>query len=206
MNEPVTIVDYGMGNIQSVRKTLRLAGVSSAVSSNPDVILSAERLILPGVGHFANAMGNLRSRGLIEALNEAVLKQKIPILGICLGMQLMAQYSTEGDEEGLGWFDGSVVRFDVQDKLLYKVPHMGWNQAQQAKPSALLNNIEQHSEFYFLHSFHYVTKTLDEILMNTSYSYGFASAIEKDNIYGFQFHPEKSHDVGLHLLKNFASI
>lgn len=206
MNEPVTIVDYGMGNIQSVRKTLRLAGVSSAVSSNPDVILSAERLILPGVGHFAKAMGNLRSRGLIEALNEAVLKQKIPILGICLGMQLMAQYSTEGDEEGLGWFDGSVVRFDVQDKLLYKVPHMGWNQAQQAKPSALLNNIEQHSEFYFLHSFHYVTKTLDEILMNTSYSYGFASAIEKDNIYGFQFHPEKSHDVGLHLLKNFASI
>ena len=206
MNEPVTIVDYGMGNIQSVRKTLRLAGVSSAVSSNPDIILSAERLILPGVGHFAKAMGNLRSRGLIEALNEAVLKQKIPILGICLGMQLMAQYSTEGDEEGLGWFDGSVVRFDVQDQLLYKVPHMGWNQAQQEKPSALLNDIEQHSEFYFLHSFHYVTKTLDEILMSTSYSYSFASAIEKDNIYGFQFHPEKSHDVGLHLLKNFASI
>ena len=206
MSDPVTIVDYGMGNIQSVRKTLSLAGVSSVVSSEPDVIISAKRLILPGVGHFGKAMGNLRSRGLTEALDEAVLKKKIPILGICLGMQLMAQYSSEGAEEGLGWFDGSVVRFDVHDELRYKVPHMGWNQAQQAKPSALLNNIDQLSEFYFLHSFHYVTETSDEVLMNTSYSYNFVSAIEKENMYGCQFHPEKSHECGLHLLKNFSAI
>ena len=206
MNEPVTIVDYGMGNIQSVRKTLSLVGVSSVVSSDPDVIISAKRLVLPGVGHFGKAMGNLRSRGLTEALDEAVLKKKIPILGICLGMQLMAQYGSEGAEEGLGWFDGSVVRFEVQDELRYKVPHMGWNQAQQAKPSALLNSIDQLSEFYFLHSYHYVTETPDEVLMNTSYSYNFVSAIEKKNMYGCQFHPEKSHECGQHLLKNFATI
>lgn len=206
MSEPVTIVDYGMGNIQSVRKTLSLAGVSSSVSSEPDVIISAKRLILPGVGHFGKAMGNLRSRGLTEALDEAVLKRKMPILGICLGMQLMAQCSSEGDEEGLGWFDGSVVRFEVQDELRYKVPQMGWNQAQHAKPSVLLKNIDQSSEFYFLHSFHYITKTPCEILMNTTYGYNFASAIEKENMYGFQFHPEKSHEVGMLLLKNFADI
>ena len=204
MSQTITIVDYGAGNMQSVIKTLGLVGVSGVISSDPDLIISADKLILPGVGHFGKVMGNLRNRGLKDALDEAVLKRNIPILGICLGMQLMAKYSSEGNEEGLGWFDGSVVRFDVQDELRYKVPHIGWNQAQQVKSSIILNNIDQSSEFYFLHSFHYVTETPSEILMNTSYSYNFVSAIEKRNIYGVQFHPEKSHEVGLNLLKNFA--
>ena len=204
MSQTITIVDYGAGNMQSVIKTLGLVGVSGVISSDPDLIISADRLILPGVGHFGKVMSNLRNSGLKDALDEAVLKRNIPILGICLGMQLMAQHSSEGNEDGLGWFDGTVVRFDVQDELRYKVPHIGWNQAQQAKSSIILNNIDQSSEFYFLHSFHYVTETPSEILMNTSYSYNFVSAIEKRNIYGVQFHPEKSHEVGLNLLKNFA--
>lgn len=206
MSGAITIVDCGGGNVQSVARTLLRAGVPSIVSSSPDVISSAAKLILPGVGHFAKAMGNLRSSGLVDALDEAVLSRKIPILGICLGMQLMSQGSEESDTQGLGWFDGSVVRFNVIDQLRYKVPHTGWNQAQQAKPSRILNGIGEVAEFYFLHSFHYATEATEDILMNTSYGYTFVSAIEKDNMYGFQFHPEKSHDVGVQLLKNFASI
>lgn len=204
MSEPLTIVDYGAGNVHSVCKALMRAGVASVVSSSPDVVSRAGRLILPGVGHFGKAMAQLRNRGLVAALDEAVVQRKSPILGICLGMQLMAQHSTEGDTEGLGWFEGSVERFNVSDELRYKVPHMGWNEAIRAKASALLHNIEEISEFYFLHSYHYVTETTEEVLMNTSYSYRFVSAVEKGHICGFQFHPEKSHDAGLQLLKNFA--
>jgi glutamine amidotransferase len=206
MSEPVTIVDYGVGNIHSVCKTLMRAGVASVVSSSPDVVSCARRLILPGVGHFGKAMAQLRNRGLVAALDEAVIQRKSPILGICLGMQLMARHGSEGDTEGLGWFDGSVERFNVSDELRYKVPHMGWNEAMPAKASALLHNIDEVSEFYFLHSYHYVTETTEEVLMNTCYGYDFVSAVEKENIFGFQFHPEKSHDAGLQLLKNFAGI
>ena len=206
MKPEIIIVDYGMGNIHSVGKALQSAGVSCIVSANPEQILIAQKLILPGVGHFEKAMRNLRNLGLLVALNEAVLKNKTPVLGICLGMQLMAQYSSEGDCEGLGWFDGSVARFDVKDKLRYKVPHIGWNQAEHAKPSALLNGVDNNSEFYFLHSFHYVAKATEEVLMNTNYCYSFASALEKENMYGVQFHPEKSHDAGIRLLKNFVRV
>ena len=202
--EAIVIVDYGMGNIRSISKVLQGSGVATTVSSDPASIVSARKLILPGVGHFGQAMRNLRQRGLIEALHEAVTQREIPILGICLGMQLMARYSAEGNEEGLGWFDGSVVRLKVPDSARYKVPHIGWNEVESVKSSVLTADIDSAAEFYFLHSFCYETQSPEEILMTTAYGCTFASAIEKGAMYGVQFHPEKSHDVGALLLKNFA--
>lgn len=202
--EAVVIVDYGMGNIRSISKVLQGVGVATVVSADPDSIVKARKLILPGVGHFGQAMRNLRQRGLVNALNEAVIQREVPILGICLGMQLMARYSSEGDEAGLGWFDGAVVRLNVPDTSRYKVPHIGWNEVAVVKPSALTTAIDAAAEFYFLHSFCYETTSPEEVLMTTSYGNTFASAIEKRAMYGVQFHPEKSHDVGALLLKNFA--
>jgi len=206
MSKPVLIVDYGMGNIHSVRRRMDQAGAQCSVSSSPEVVLQAEKLILPGVGHFGRAMQNLQDSGLVDALNEAVLHRKTPVLGICLGMQLMAGHSEEGDADGLGWFDGTVTRFRVEDRLRYKVPHMGWNQARQMKQSPLLKGIPDNSEFYFVHSYHFLANEAADVLTETDYSYLFASAIEKDNIFGVQFHPEKSHDAGTLLLKNFIGI
>ena len=202
----VVIIDYGMGNIQSIIRHLDHAGVHSIVSSNPNIIIAAEKLILPGVGHFGQAMKNIRTLGILDSLNEAVINKKTPIMGICLGMQLMAKYSEEGDQAGLGWFDGNVVRFKIQDKLRFKVPHMGWNYAHSAKTHNILQNIPSEAEFYFVHSFHFSTDVSEDVLMNTHYAYQFPSAIQKENIFGFQFHPEKSHDVGKKLLRNFIGL
>ena len=206
MNDYVTIVDYGMGNIHSVRKQLFRLGVESVVSKNPSEILIAKKLILPGIGHFGKAMDNIHNLGLIEVLHESVLHNKTPILGICLGMQLMTEFSEEGSIAGLGWFDGGVVRFNVKDRLRFKVPHMGWNQIRPKKKSILLKGISKNSEFYFLHSFHFLAKKPTDVLSETTYSYEFPSAIERGNIYGVQFHPEKSHDTGIRLLRNFVEI
>lgn len=199
----VTVVDYGAGNLQSVNRRLADVGAAVCISADPDRIAKADKLILPGVGHFGKAMENLRKNGLSQALNEAVLAKGTPILGICLGMQLMAASSTEGNAPGLGWVKGKVVRFDVSDRLRFKVPHMGWNQVRRSKDSALLEGIPDLSEFYFVHSYHYVPEEGREVLLFADYSYSFACAIEQDNVYGVQFHPEKSHAVGARLLANF---
>ena len=206
MDNLVLIIDYGMGNIHSIQRRLRQAGAECKISSKPEDILQARKLILPGVGHFGRAMQNLQEFGLVEALNEAVLHRKIPVLGICLGMQLMARHGEEGDVDGLGWFDGTVVRFKIEDRLRYKVPHMGWNQTRQMKESSLLKGIPECSEFYFVHSFHFLANDAVDVLTETDYSYLFVSAIEKENIFGVQFHPEKSHEAGIILLRNFIGI
>ena len=206
MDNSVLIIDYGMGNIHSIQRRLRQAGAECHVSSKPKDVLQAKKLILPGVGHFGRAMQNLHEFGLVEALNEAVLHRKTPVLGICLGMQLMAKHSKEGDADGLGWVDGTVTRFRIEDRLRYKVPHMGWNQAGQIKESPLLKGIPENSEFYFVHSFHFLANEASDMLTETDYSYLFVSAIEKENIFGVQFHPEKSHEAGIILLRNFIRI
>ena len=206
MNKPVVIVDYGMGNIHSVRKQFTRIGADVVVSSDANEILSAGRLVLPGVGHFTKAMENLDERGLIGSLNDAVLGQGTPILGICLGMQIMANYGEEGESKGLGWFDAEIRHFQVEDKLRFKVPHMGWNQAFQRKDSALFSGIPEQSEFYFVHSYHWIANEPGDVLTETSYTYEFVSAVEKGNIFGVQYHPEKSHGVGAHLLKNFMEL
>jgi imidazoleglycerol phosphate synthase glutamine amidotransferase subunit HisH len=290
----LVIVDYHMGNLHSVKKKLDFLKVDSVISSDPAVILSASKLILPGVGHFGQAMENLRKLNLIDALNEAVLVKKTPILGICLGMQLMARESREarvrgerleldarvrnerlelearvrgeklelegrsedaergisggverssrcaelvevsgierssrraelvevsgverssrraelvevsGVEMGLGWFDAEVVKFSFEDTLRFKVPHTGWNTISIEKESPLMKDIPKNSEFYFVHSYYMKANNPSDVLNYTEYGSRFASAISKDNIYGCQYHPEKSHDVGLQLIRNFV--
>ena len=152
----VVIVDFGMSNLHSVFRKMTRIGGAPVVSSEPAEVAEAEMLVVPGVGHFAKAMDNLASRGLIEPLNEAVVTRKVPVLGICLGMQLFAKRSEEGDVDGLGWLDGRVVRFQVEDPLRFKVPHMGWNGIEQKKPSPLMSNLPPDPSFYFVHSYHFV--------------------------------------------------
>ena len=200
----IAIIDYGMGNLGSVKRKLNLIGVRSVITCDPEEIRNAEKLILPGVGHFGNAIHEIKSRGLWDLLNREVITEKKPILGICLGMQLMAGHSEEGDVAGFGWFDAEVVRFNVQDTLKYKVPHMGWNQVLLKKPSLLFDQIIAGESFYFVHSYHLKCNKETDVLNETAYEYSFVSAIQKENIYGVQYHPEKSHEAGEKLLKNFV--
>ncbi len=206
MSSKIVIVDYGMGNLSSVRRKLDNIKVDCTISSNPNDVLHAEKLILPGVGHFSMAMANLKKLHLLDALNEAALSKKTPTIGICLGMQLMAKWSEEGDVAGLGWFDANVLRFKIQNKLQYKVPQIGWNQIKIEKESSLMNGVEDLSEFYFVHSYHVKCNCADDILNTTEYEIPFTSAIEKENVFGVQYHPEKSHDVGEQLLRNFCNL
>lgn len=224
--QKIAIIDYGMGNLLSVKKKLDQLNVDAIITSDKETILSADKIILPGVGHFGKAMENLKKLGLIDTLNEAVLVQKKPILGICLGMQLMAKYSEETkenreqriesretrtesrepNEQGLGWIDAEVVKFQFEDTLRFKVPHTGWNQIEISKESKLMDGIENGSEFYFVHSFFMSAQNEGDVLTNTEYGKTFVSSISKGNMYGVQFHPEKSHDVGLQLLRNFITL
>jgi glutamine amidotransferase len=178
----------------------------AVVSSDRKVIAESDKIILPGVGHFGKAMENLRELDLIDTLNEAVLIRKKPILGICLGMQLLAKRSEEGDAEGLGWFDAEVVKFQVSDTLKYKIPHMGWNQIFLKNDSPLMRKIPELSEFYFVHSYYVKVNKQPDLLNETEYDCRFASAIERENIFGVQYHPEKSHDTGAQLIKNFIEL
>lgn len=206
MPSNIVIVDYGMGNLHSIEKKLSRFKVNVAITSNPDEIKTADKIILPGVGHFKNAMKNLKSLKLIDVLNQEVLYNKKPVLGICLGMQLMANKSEEGDTEGLGWIDAEVIKLKVKNTQKYKIPHIGWNEIMQKKQSLLMKNIPDLSEFYFVHSFHFKTNAQTDILNETEFEELFSSAIEKENIFGVQYHPEKSHDIGELLLKNFIDL
>jgi len=202
----IHIVDYGMGNIFSVQKKLLQESVNISVSSLQKDILNADKIILLGVGHFKKAMDNLKELNLIEPLNKFALIQKKPILGICLGMQLMANYSEEGDVSGLGWVDASVKRLKTSNVKKFKIPHIGWNTVRLLKKSALMQNIKPEEEFYFVHSFYMEPNDPRIALNETSYTQNFCSGIEKDNIFGVQYHPEKSHDSGQTLFKNFLSL
>ena len=204
MSLKIVIVDYGMGNIQSVFRKLELIGITPIVSKEHSVIKNADKLILPGVGHFGKAIENLKILGLYDILNESVINRKSPILGICLGMQLMTNLSEEGDAVGFGWIDAVVQKFKIDNTLEFKVPHVGWNQVEIKKDSRLMNGINSLSEFYFVHS--YVCKCNDEtdVLSVSNYEIEFHSAFEKDNIFGVQYHPEKSFDVGKTLINNFV--
>ncbi|MBN2777430.1 MAG: imidazole glycerol phosphate synthase subunit HisH [Bacteroidales bacterium] len=205
MNGKTVIVDYGMGNLHSVYKKLLRLKANVAVSSDKIVISAADKLVLPGVGHFAKAMHNIDELGLKDVLNNFVLIQKKPILGICLGMQIMATNSEEGNCSGFGWLDANVVKFKHDNKK-FRNPHMGWNNVQIKKNSILMKDISEMDEFYFVHSFHYLTNNQADVLNETEYGYTFCSAVEKENIFGVQYHPEKSHESGERLLGNFLSI
>lgn len=202
----IAIIDYGMGNLGSVKRKLDRIGVQSRITSDTDEIISSSKIILPGVGYFSKAVSEIKKRGLWELLSEQVLIEKKPVLGICLGMQLMAKSSEEGYTEGLGWFDASVIRFKIRDTRTYKVPHIGWNSIKLRKESSLFKEIGVESEFYFVHSYYVQCNRSEDVVSETDYEYCFTSAICKDNIFGVQFHPEKSHDAGETLLKNFINL
>ncbi len=200
----IVIIDYGMGNLRSIYKALKRLEIEAKISANVHDIEAAERLILPGVGHFGRGMQNLRDMGVLEVLTRKVIEEKTPILGICLGMQLFCKSSEEGASEGLGWLNAETVRFDVQDKNQYTIPHIGWNSLAFRKEQPLFSGLQNRDLFYFVHSYHLVCHEDENVLSSTTYDYPFVSAVQKDNIFGTQFHPEKSHKIGLGILKNFA--
>jgi glutamine amidotransferase len=201
----IVVLDYGVGNLGSILNMLRKIGASASVSSTPEAIARAEKLILPGVGSFDNGMTNLRSSGLLPTITKKVLEDETPILGICLGMQLLTKSSEEGDSPGLGWIDAKTVRFSFGNgQSLLKIPHMGWNTIKLSQPSGLFDGFGADARFYFVHSFHVVCKNEEDVLARTVHGYEFASAFRKGNIFGTQFHPEKSHKFGIKLLKNFV--
>lgn len=201
----IVVIDYGMGNIRSVVNKIQRAGHKAIVSYENSVIQNADKLILPGVGHFLNGMQKLRERNIIDVLNEKVINQKVPILGICLGMQLFTNSSEEGNTEGFGWLDAETVKFNLSD-IRHKIPHIGWNSIDQKKESPLLNAITNDKCFYFVHSYHLRCNEVSDILTTTFYGYEFVSAVQKENIFGTQFHPEKSHEWGEKLLNNFLNL
>jgi imidazole glycerol-phosphate synthase subunit HisH len=201
----IVIIDYGLGNIGSMANMLKKIGAKAVVSSNPSVVETAKKLILPGVGSFDEGMMQLQSRGLIQALNKRVLEDKVPILGVCLGMQLLCKSSEEGELQGLGLVEAETIRFKFQDSNTnLKIPHMGWNQLTVRQPHPLFADLEDVNRFYFVHSYHVVCANQDNVLATTSYGFDFTSAVIKENIMGVQFHPEKSHRFGMRLLKNFV--
>ena len=202
----MVIVDYGLGNLRSVHNMLRRAGVESVVSRDPDVLRAASRLVLPGVGHFRFGMESLQNLHLVDLLNEQVLEAKVPILGICLGAQLLGRRSEEGDFAGLNWIPMDTVRFDTT-RMHHgeKVPHMGWAVTSHTG-SALFAGMEKTPRFYYVHSFHFRCDDPDIVTCTAEHGYRFASGVAYRNVVGVQFHPEKSHVYGQQFLKNFASM
>jgi len=203
----IVLVDYGMGNHGSIINMLKKIGYQAKISSDPMVILEAEKLIFPGVGAFDNGMENLKSRDLIGVLNKAVLEKKTPVLGICLGMQLITRKSEEGTLPGLGWIDAETVHFDFEEEKQLKVPHMGWNTVDIKKDTILFKKMDDiEKRFYFVHSYHVACKNDFDIAATSTYGITFTSAIQNENIYATQFHPEKSHKFGMQVLRNFMEL
>lgn len=202
----ITIVDYKTGNLGSIQNILKRIGEESVVTSVPDVIAGSRKIILPGVGAFDTGMQNLSSLGLIEVLTEKALVEKIPILGICLGMQLLGEGSAEGTLPGLGWIKGRNKRFCFTNTMEFKIPHMGWNFVRQHKQSRLFTDMYADARFYFVHSYYFVASDDSDILTSTVYENEFTSSVEQGNIMGVQFHPEKSHKFGMKLLRNFVDL
>ena len=203
----ISIVNYGMGNLRSVQGALSYLGFESRLVSTPEEILQSETLILPGVGSFAAAMANIRRLELESPLNEMVLARGVPVLGICLGMQLLAEVGEEdGPTRGLGWIRGRVERFNLSDPTL-KVPHIGFNTATFVPAaSSVFNGLGDHADFYFVHSYHLICDRETDVRAWVDYGGPFVAAVERENIFGTQFHPEKSQSNGLKLLKNFAGV
>ncbi len=203
----IVIIDYGMGNVGSIENMLLRIGAPCVVTCDPHVIQSAHRLILPGVGAFDNAMLNLQRLGIVPLLDDLVKVKRVPVLGICLGMQVLTKSSEEGALPGLGWIDAATVRFRLEGGHEgLRVPHMGWNTIEIRRPDGLLEHLPIEPRFYFVHSYHVSCKDQGDVLAKTTYGICFDSVIRKGNVMGTQFHPEKSHKFGLALLKNFVEI
>ncbi|BCZ49025.1 imidazole glycerol phosphate synthase subunit HisH 2 [Clostridium gelidum] len=203
----IAIIDYNMGNVASIENILRKIGIEAIITSDPSVIRQADKIILPGVGSFDYGMKNLNDLGLIEVLKEKAIESNTPLLGICLGMQLLTEGSEEGTLQGLGFIKAHTKKFESEyngEKL--RVPHMGWNYIYPKSNAGIFKNSLDNMRFYFVHSYYVECENEKDVLATTEYGNKFASIIGKDNILGVQFHPEKSHKYGMNLLKNFVEM
>lgn len=206
MSDNIVIIDYKMGNLRSVQKAFEKIGSKALIANDLQTIQDADKLVLPGVGAFKDGMKHLNELGLIDILNKKVIEEKTPILGICLGMQLLSNKSYEnGETEGLGWIKAEVVKFHFTEQNL-KIPHVGWNELKLSDPSnELFQGLNNKEDFYFVHSYYF--KANEPVTIGTTdYGFEFISAVNKNNIYATQFHPEKSQSVGLKILENFINI
>jgi glutamine amidotransferase len=201
----ITIIDYGMGNLGSVLNMFKHIGVESEISGNIGRIDKAKKILLPGVGAFDAAMQKIDELGLKQVLDKKALLDKIPVLGICLGMQLLTRSSEEGQLSGLGWIDAKTVKFRLNNPKL-KIPHMGWNLVHPVKSHPIVDGLTEESRFYFVHSYYVKAENDKDVLANTHYGIDFSSMVQHDNIIGAQFHPEKSHKFGMRLLENFSKL
>jgi glutamine amidotransferase len=203
----ITIIDYGLGNIRAFVNVYERLNIKTKIARVPDDLKGASKIILPGVGAFDHAMSQLNSSGMRDELETQVKQNKVPVMGICVGMQMLAKSSDEGILPGLGWIDGVVKVFDAST-IPYKtrLPHMGWNSISPVNSNVLMTNFNDDSRFYFLHSYYFVTHNPEDVIATTEYGITYASAVNNDNVFGIQFHPEKSHANGIELLKNFATL
>lgn len=203
----ITIIDYGVGNINAFVNVYKRLDIPTKIANSAADLEDVQKLILPGVGHFDHAIIELINSGMLNKLNELVLGKRIPVIGICVGMQLMANSSEEGTHKGLGWIDASVKKFDeAKIDLVTRLPHMGWNDVIPVVSNPLFDGLEKESLFYFLHSYFFDCNDKNNVLATTDYGYKFTSVAFSQNIYGVQFHPEKSHKYGEKLLHNFANL
>jgi glutamine amidotransferase len=203
----IAIINYGSGNLQAIANIFHKLNIAHKITNEKSVLLEADKLVLPGVGAFDEVMGQVNKSGLRDTLDEMVLHLKKPVIGICVGMQILAKSSDEGELEGLGWIDGVVKKMDTKN-LTFKphLPHMGWNIAKPMRENQILKNIDIEKGFYFLHSYCFYCNNNDDILMTTEYGELITSAVNHNNIYGMQFHPEKSHYNGIQIFKNFSNL
>ena len=205
----ITIIDYGLGNISAFLNVYRRLNIPISIARTADDLKAATKFILPGVGTFDHAMSRLNNSGMREALERLVLVHRLPVIGICVGMQMLAKSSEEGILPGLGWIDGSVKQFnklDTNNVSHLQLPHMGWNDVAPVKTNRLFNDLGLGSRFYFLHSYYFSCNQPEDVIALTNYGEQFTSAVNLSNIFGVQFHPEKSHQWGIQLLKNFAEM
>lgn len=201
----ITIVDYGLGNVQAFANIYHRLGIPVTLAQDAATLAQAQRIVLPGVGAFDWAMARLNASGMRETLDRLVLQDKRPVTGICVGMQMMARSSDEGREPGLGWIDATVRLFDdARFTGPTHLPHMGWNDVRPTRPDPLLAGLEQDARFYFLHSYYFEAHQPGDVLATCDYGGSFCCAVRHDNVTGVQFHPEKSHQWGIRLLKNFS--
>ena len=203
----IKVIDYGLGNIRAFLNVYKRSNIPAEVARNADDLMDASRLVLPGVGSFDHAMELLEASGMRATLDELVLNRRIPVLGICVGMQIMAERSDEGSLVGLGWIQASVRKFPAKEyNPPLRLPHMGWNDVVPKVPSGLFSGLESDSRFYFLHSYYFDCEDSEATLAESSYGKRFVCAVRHNNVYGVQFHPEKSHQYGTRLLQNFSGI
>jgi imidazole glycerol-phosphate synthase subunit HisH len=202
----IAIINYGVGNLTSILNMHRRLGIDAVITDDVDVIEKSEKLLLPGVGHFDKCMENFNNSGLRPVIERKVQEEKTPILGICAGAQMMTRRSEEGIEKGLGWIEGDTVLFKFSNGTNLKIPHMGWTDIEMVKPSPLWRQMLEEPRFYFAHSYHFVLDNDEKATGKCNYGYDFTCAFQNDNVFGVQFHPEKSHRYGMKVLSNFSAL